>query len=259
MFKVALVGFGRTGKIVADEIVQQDDVSLVAVFKKTRDDFIGMDIGKAIGKKSTGFKIYHISSLSEALKETNPEVIIDFSTPKAVYEYIETISEQKINLVICSTNFKDQQRKYVDSFSDKIGIVWAPNITEGINILISLGKIVKIIWPDSDVEIIEYHFSKKKDVSKTALKIAEAISDADSIKIGRRPNEPRIGKETVIHTIRVGGIIGKHTIILGQPHQTLTITHESTDRHAFGNGALKAAGWVKGKKGIFSMVDVLDL
>jgi 4-hydroxy-tetrahydrodipicolinate reductase len=259
MFKVALVGFGRTGKIVADEIVQQHNVELVAVFKKTYDDFIGMDIGKALGKNDTGYKIYQISSLSEALNETNPEVIIDFSHPNAVYDYVETISVKNVNLVICSTNFQDEQQEYVNSFSSKIGIVWAPNITEGVNILIALGKIVKTIWPDSDVEILEYHFSKKKDISKTAVKIAEAISDLDSIKIGRKPNEPRIGKETVIHTIRVGGIIGKHTIILGQPHQTLTITHESTDRHAFGKGALKAARWVKGKKGIFSMVDVLDL
>ncbi len=69
-----------------------------------------------------------------------------------------------------------------------------------------------------------------KDIgSYFSLKIAEAISDADSIKFGRRFNEPRIGKETVIHMIRVGGIIGKHTLIIGQPHQTLSITHESID------------------------------
>jgi 4-hydroxy-tetrahydrodipicolinate reductase len=77
--------------------------------------------------------------------------------------------------------------------------------------------------------------------------------------VGRKRHQPRIGKETVIHTIRVGGIIGKHTLVIGQPHQTLTITHESIDRYAFGKGALKAALWVKGKAGIFDMVDVLDL
>jgi 4-hydroxy-tetrahydrodipicolinate reductase len=259
MLKVALVGFGRTGKIVADEILRQNNVELVAVFKKTNDDRIGMDIGKALGKKNSGNKIYHISSLSETLIKTQPAVLIDFSHPDAVYEYIDSVAEQGVNLVICSTNFKENQRKYINSFVNKIGIVWAPNITEGINILISLGKKVKSIWPDSDVEILEYHFSKKKDISKTALKIAEAITEADLIQIGRKRNQPRIGKETVIHTIRVGGIIGKHTIVLGQPHQTLTITHESTDRHAFGKGALKAAGWIKEKKGIFSMVDVMDL
>ncbi len=259
MFKIALVGFGRTGKIVADEILRQKNIELVAVFKKKDDDHIGMDIGKALGKKSSGNKIYHISSLSETLKKTKPAVLIDFSHPGAVYEYIGTVAEQGVNLVICSTNFEEKQQKYINSFVNNIGIVWAPNITEGINILIALGKIVKSIWPDSDVEILEYHFSKKKDISKTALKIAEAITDVDSIQIGRKRNEPRLGKETVIHTIRVGGIIGKHTIVLGQPHQTLTITHESTDRHAFGKGALKAAGWVKDKKGIFTMVDVLDL
>jgi len=91
------------------------------------------------------------------------------------------------------------------------------------------------------------------------MKIAEAVSGVDAIQFGRRRNEPRLGKETVIHTIRVGGIIGKHTLIIGQPHQTLAITHESIDRYAFGQGSLKAALWVNGKKGIFEMDDVLNL
>lgn len=259
MFKVGLIGFGRTGRIVAEEIYGQKNAELVCIFKKKKDEMIGRDIGKAVGKKASDNYIYHISDFGKVISHSKPDVLIDFSHPEAVVDYIETAVKYNVNLVICSTNFKEEQRKYINNFTKKIGLVWAPNVTEGINILISLGKIVKSIWPDSDVEILEYHFSKKKDISKTALKIAEAISDADSIKVGRKRNDPRIGKETVIHTIRVGGIIGKHTIVIGQPHQTLTITHESTDRHAFGKGALKAAQWVNGKKGIFTMVDVLYL
>ncbi len=259
MLRVCLVGFGRTGKVVAEEIFRRDDVHLVGIFKKSRDKVIGVDIGKYFGKYENGYGIHHISDLENILKKTNPDVLIDFSHPEAMVNSVETIARNNVNLVICSTNFKDEQKDYINSFRKKIGIVWAPNVTEGINILISLAKIVKAIWPDSDIEIIEYHFSKKKDISKTALKIAEAISDADAIKVGRKRNQPRIGKETVIHTIRVGGIIGKHTLVIGQPHQTLTITHESIDRYAFGKGALKAAQWVKGKTGIFDMVDVLDL
>ncbi len=259
MMTIGLVGFGRTGKVVAEEIWHQKDVELVSIFKKTKDELIGKDIGRYFNSQPSGYCIHQIADFTRILDELPIDVLIDFSHPDAAVNYIEETAKHGVNLVICSTSFKEDQRDYINSFGEKIGIVWAPNVTEGINILISLGKIVKSIWPESDMEIIEYHFSKKRDISKTALKIAEAISDADSIKIGRNRNEPRIGRETVIHTIRVGGIIGKHTLIVGQPHQTLTITHESTVRYAFGKGALKAAKWIKGKQGIYSMVDVLDL
>jgi 4-hydroxy-tetrahydrodipicolinate reductase len=259
MINIGLVGYGRTGKVVADEIYRRKDAVLQGIFKKTKDQYIGQDIGELHGKSPNGNRIHHISDLEDFLKQKSIDVVIDFAHPDAVMSYIELLSRYRVGLVICSTNFNSDQRKYINDRCKSVGIVWAPNVTEGINILMYLGQVVKNIWPESDIEIIEYHFSKKKDISKTALKIAEAITDDDDVKVGRKRNEPRIGKETVIHTVRVGGIIGKHSIVIGQPHQTLTITHESIDRHAFGNGALKAAQFVEGKRGLFTMVDVLHL
>ena len=259
MINIGLVGYGRTGKVVADEIYQQNDATLVSIFKKTKDRFMGQDIGELHGSQPNGNLVRHISELEDCLKKKCIDVLIDFAHPDAVMSYINLLSRYRTNLVICSTNFKPEQRAYINECRDSFGIVWAPNVTEGINILMYLAKVVKNIWPESDVEIIEYHFSKKKDISKTALKIAETITDDDAIKVGRSKNEPRIGKETVIHTVRVGGIIGKHSIVIGQPHQTLTITHESIDRHAFGKGAIKAAKFIKGKTGLFTMMDVLQL
>jgi 4-hydroxy-tetrahydrodipicolinate reductase len=186
-----------------------------------------------------------LKELEEYLHTIKTDVIVDFSNPEADFSYIDILSCCDMNLVICSHKFNEEQRTYINKCYDKIGIIWAPNVTEGINILIYLARMVKNIWPDSDLEIIEYHFSKKKDISETALKIAETIADADTFQIGCGGIEARIGKETVIHTVRVGGIIGKHSIIIGQPHQTLTISHESINRHAFGKGALKAASWIK--------------
>jgi 4-hydroxy-tetrahydrodipicolinate reductase len=259
MTRVGLVGFGRTGKKVAEEFCRHPEVDLVCVFKKHRDESIGKDIGGYFSLEPTGRFIHLGEDFPVVLQRTNAEVLVDFSSPDAITEYIDTAAKFNVNFVICSTNFSEQQKKTINSYGDRIGIVWAPNVTEGINILIFLGKIGKSIWPQSDIEIIEYHYSKKQEVSKTAMKIAEAVSGADAIQFGRKRNEPRLGKETVIHTIRVGGIIGKHTLIIGQPHQTLSITHESIDRYAFAQGSLKAALWIKGKKGIFDMGDVLNL
>jgi 4-hydroxy-tetrahydrodipicolinate reductase len=261
MVHIGLVGFGRTGRIVAKEILQHDKTKLSCVFKKTMDETIGQDVGKLLGVPGCigNRYIYHTSELESVVSRLNIDAIVDFSTPDAVMEYVPILAKKRINLVICSTNYTEEQVNNINKFSDRIGIVWAPNVTEGINILIAIGKVIKEIWQDSDIEIIETHFAEKKDTSGTALMIAEALKESEQVKFGRKRNESRKHKEVVIHSIRAGGIIGKHTIIFGQPHQTITITHESTDRQAFGRGAIRAAEWVKGKKGIFTMEDVLNL
>ena len=92
MLKVCLVGFGRTGKVVAEEIFKREDVNLVGIFKKRRDKFIGVDIGKYFGKGEKGYGIHHISDLENILKKTNPDMLIDFSHPEAMFYCVDTIA-----------------------------------------------------------------------------------------------------------------------------------------------------------------------
>ena len=79
MINIGLVGYGRTGKVVADEIYRQEDVILSSVFKKTQDELIGGDIGELHGKISNGNRIRHISELEDCLKQGLFDVIIDFA------------------------------------------------------------------------------------------------------------------------------------------------------------------------------------
>jgi len=208
MLRIALTGFGRTGRVVADEIYRQKDVALVAVFKKHDDEYAGKDIGKIFANKPSGTYVHLISELPDFLAREDIDVMIDFSCPEAVVDYLPAVAKRRVNIVICSTNFTKAQQEQINKFSDRIGIVWAPNVTEGINILISLGKIVKSIWPDADTEILEYHFSRKKDISKTALKIAEAIADADSIKKRRKKTSPASEKRRLFIQLEWVGLSG---------------------------------------------------
>ena len=137
----------------------------------------------------------------------------------------------------------------------------APNITEGVNILIELARRVSKVWPDCDIDIFETHFKKKKDVpSGTALKIAKLLNNDRKMLAGKRANGLKKPKEITIHSIRAGGIIGKHEVLFATQNQIITIVHESSSRLAFAEGAIKAAKWIYLKKpGLYSMKRVLNL
>lgn len=120
--------------------------------------------------------------------------------------------------------------------------MWSPNITLGVNFLLTASRILKKIAPYVDIEIIEEHFKQKKGISGTALKIADKL---------------RITNDK-INSIRVGGIVGKHEVIFGFPYQTIRLVHESISREAFGNGVIFAADNLHDKsKGYYQFEDLL--
>ncbi len=82
--------------------------------------------------------------------------------------YLDATVRCGINLVICSSGYNETQLKIIKKYSDKIGIIWAPNVTDGINILSALSKMVKNSWPEADISMIETHHSGKKGISGTA-------------------------------------------------------------------------------------------
>jgi 4-hydroxy-tetrahydrodipicolinate reductase len=193
------------------------------------------------------------------LNESKPDVIIDFAAKQSILRYLEPTVRQGANLVVCSTGYDEIQLEKFKRHTERIGIVWAPNVTDGINILSSLSKLVKSSWPDADISVIETHHSAKEDISGTALKLTEDLRDTEHIKIGRAKDSPRVENEIVIHKVRLGGVIGKHQFVFGDPYQTITLTHETISRRAFGSGAIRAARWIHKKKGFYSMDHVIGL
>ena len=122
-------------------------------------------------------------------------------------------------------------------------LIYAPNISDGINILMKACELVNTIWNDSDVEIIEQHFKKKKDApSGTAKKIAKIFKG-----------------DVPIHSIRAGGIIGIHEVVFVTKNQKITIKHESFNREAFADGIKKAAIWLQDKPcGFYDIEEVYN-
>ena len=258
--RVAMLGFGRTGKKVVRQIIKDDSLELVAVVRSKSGKNIGNTVGNVLHVRSDVL-IWPDDKLQELIKDTKPKVFIDFSDCKATLKNIPIISKNKINMVIATTGFSERESIGIKSFKNNIGIVFAPNITEGINILIELARKVSRVWPESDIEIIESHFRKKKDApSGTALKIANALGKDKEIILGGKGKGIKKPKDVVIHSIRAGGIVGRHEVMFVTQNQKMTIVHDSISRTAFADGAIKAAKWIHSKKsGIYSMKQVLDL
>jgi 4-hydroxy-tetrahydrodipicolinate reductase len=196
----------------------------------------------SIGKEIDGIKI-----------SSNPDgiflvdVFIDFTAPEATATNLDYLARYKKAAVIGTTGLNAEQLKKLEDISKILPVVFSPNMSVGVNVLFDiLPEITKRLGPDYSIEITEAHHRIKKDApSGTAKKIGQILADAT-------------GKQVTIHAIRLGDIVGEHTIIFCGNSERIEITHRAHSRDLFALGALKAAKWITGKPaGLYSMQDVL--
>jgi 4-hydroxy-tetrahydrodipicolinate reductase len=242
--KIGLFGFGRAGKAVATVLLQNEEVYLSWVIRKSKglqhrsvSEFLG------INKEDQGLIFSKGEWTPEQLFDKHPvDVIIDFSSSNAVLSYGKEAAKRGIAIVTAISVYPAETIEMLKDLARETRVLWSPNITIGINFLMLAAKTLKNIAPYSDIEVIEEHFKNKKEVSGTAIKISESLSLL----------------HTDIKSVRVGGIVGRHEIIFGFPYQTVRLIHESIQREAFGNGALFAAKNLFGrKKGFYTMENLL--
>lgn len=240
---VGLIGFGRTGSVVAKEITLDPELSLKWVCRRstsTDDPFAS----HSLGYTNDFAPFVAAASLDDDFLKAHPvDIVIDFSSSSTSQIY-ERLSLCEIRLVSAISNYGQAELELLKAASQKTSVLYSPNITLGINWLIMASKMLRKIIPHADVEVIEEHFRAKKDISGTALKLARQLD---------------INPTDHVNSIRVGGIVGRHEVIFGLPHQTIRLTHESISRAAFGTGAIFAAKWLKSQsKGFYSMENVLQ-
>lgn len=257
MIRVCLSGLGKTGQEIAREILNQNDMQIVSAICSPNSCNKGKDLGGLIGIKSIGVKLTSSDNLEKEIFKTKPDVVIDFSNPEAVLKNAQIFSKLKVNMVIGTTGFSkiSQRRLHIYSKRYHNGIVYAPNITLGVNVLMFLSNITANILNDYDFEIMEMHHKRKKDSpSGTAKKIAAEVS--------KGLNAAGIAKtveDINITAFRTGGVVGKHEVLIVGENDKIEISHEAFSRKAFALGALKAARFINGKTGFFEMNDVLNL
>jgi len=257
MMRVCLLGLGKTGKEIAKVLLEQEDVKLVAAICSPGSVKEGKDLGEIIGCGPTNIIAVGADKIEEVIFKTKPDVAIDFSSPRATMKNARIFSRMKVNMVIATTGFSKLSLKKLFVLTRKYhnGIVYAPNITLGVNVLMLLTNIASGILSNYDFQITEIHHKRKKDApSGTALKIAKEIEKGLKLS-GKDASESDIP----ITAIRAGGVVGKHEVMIVGEEDKIEISHESFSRKAFALGALRAARFICKKTGYYEMTDVLNL
>ena len=261
--KLVIVGAaGRMGKHIVSLCTDTAQFEIIAAVEAQNHPDIGKDVGLVAGCAPAGVNI--TCDFPHAA-----DLVIEFALPDASDKTIEFCVEKKAALVMGTTGLSSQQKAKLQTAAKKIPIVYATNMSAGMNVLFNLvGKAAAMLGDDYDIEIVEQHHKFKKDApSGSALTLAENICKAtarDSAKclvFGRHDKDALRKKGTIgIHAVRAGGIAGRHQVIYSNAGETITLGHIAHGREGFAQGALLAAQWLIGKKpGLYSMADVLGL
>ena len=273
MIKVAVCGAcGRMGRLLTGMISEQSDMKVVAAIDAPKTPAAGKDAGEVAGVGKLGVKIVGAEHLAKVIRETRPDVLVDFTNADAAVQNVRVAAEGGVAVVVGTTGFTQKQLAEIaeNVKKGKIASVLAPNMSVGVNVFFKLvGEAARLLGSGYHVEIVEAHHVHKADSpSGTALRAAELIArefgwGKDSIKCGRPAGKrPRAKGEIYIHSIRAGDIVGEHTVTFAAPGDRVEIVHRAQSRETFAAGALKAIRHVveKGKPGtVQDMRDVLGL
>ena len=196
------------------------------------------------------------------------DVIIDFTSAKAVDGLIAYSAEKKVPVVLCTTGLSEEQLKRLEEASSQVAVLRSANMSLGINMLMKiLQDAAKILVPAGfDIEIVEKHHNRKLDApSGTALALADAINDGVldgeyEYKYDRsQDHKKREKKEIGISAVRGGTIVGDHDVIFAGTDEVITFSHTAYSRAIFGKGAIQAAKYLAGKPaGFYHMSDVIN-
>ncbi|WP_409199661.1 4-hydroxy-tetrahydrodipicolinate reductase [Methanobrevibacter sp. DSM 116169] len=272
MIKVAISGAaGRMGSGIIKKIQEQEDIEVVAAIEMPNSPLEGQDIGEKIGIGPIGIKIMPSNKMEEALKESNADVLVDFTIAPAAVGAIETASKLGVNLVVGTTGFTEEQVKQNTENIEKNNVkaVISSNMAIGVNVFFKILKDVSKILDDFDIEIIEAHHNKKKDApSGTAMTAFEVICE----ELGRNPEEvgvygreglvgERTKNEIGLHAIRGGDIVGDHSVMFIGDGERLEINHRAHTREVFIAGVMRALRFIPNAEPgkINDMNDVLGL
>jgi 4-hydroxy-tetrahydrodipicolinate reductase len=254
---------GRMGKrLVALALEQPDQFILVAALDRQDSPVMGQDAGLVAGAGQTKVMI------APTLQAT-PRVVIDFSAPAATRAMLADCVQRKIAILIGTTGLTADDQRLIDDASKHIAILQATNTSLGVNVLLDVAaKIAKQLGAAYDIEIVESHHNQKKDApSGTALSLAESICkatgksiDADLVH-GRHGLEAKRTPGTIgMHSLRMGDVVGEHTIYYATGGERIELRHVATTRDTFARGALRAASFLAAQKpGRYTMANVLGL
>lgn len=263
--KVVIAGCsGRMGHVLLECVFADANLVLSGALDRADNPQLGRDAGEQQGKISG---VIVTDNIQVALK--GADVLVDFTRPEASMLYLSACQTANVQMIIGTTGFSIEQKLAIEAAAKNIAIVFAPNMSVGVTLLINLVQsAAKILNEGYDIEIIESHHRHKVDApSGTALRLGEAAATA----LGRNLEECAVyGREGVtgerdpttigFATVRGGDVVGDHTVLFAGIGERVELTHKASSRATFALGALRAVKFLNDKtSGLYDMQDVLNL
>ncbi|MGE0800432.1 MAG: 4-hydroxy-tetrahydrodipicolinate reductase [Lautropia sp.] len=262
--RIAIAGAtGRMGRMLIEGVCAAPDLLLTGALEIAGSPALGTDPAAFLGK-TTPVRV--TADLDAGL--AGADVLIDFTRPAATLAHLDACRRRGIRMVIGTTGFSADERDRIRGAADHIAIVFAPNMSVGVNVALKLIALAtRALAADCDIEVIESHHRNKVDApSGTALAIGETIAAAQGRTLddavfarhghtGIRPNGA-VG----FSAIRGGDIVGEHTVLFAGAGERIEITHRASSRANYVQGSLRAARFAATKgTGLFGMDAVLGL
>ncbi len=262
MTRIAIAGVGgRMGQILVQAVAEHPQAQLGAVSERAGSALVGAPLAGTASAPSV------VADLATVVADF--DVLIDFTRPEATLAHAALCQAQSKCLVVGTTGLTAAQQAELAAAAQDIPVVFAPNMSVGVNLTFKLAELAARVLGDSvDIEIIEAHHRHKVDApSGTALHLGRIIADTlgrdletDAV-YGREGQTGARQRRTIgFSTIRAGDIVGEHTTLFAADGERVEITHRASSRMTFASGAVRAAIWLRQQPpGLYDMQDVLGL
>ncbi|MDY6814151.1 MAG: 4-hydroxy-tetrahydrodipicolinate reductase [Pseudomonadota bacterium] len=255
---------GRMGRALI-AAAAAEGCRLGAALEAAGNGALGRDAGELAGVERAGVALG--ADLVAAAADF--DVLIEFTRPAPTLEHLASCRRLGKAMVIGTTGIDAAGQAALAEAAREIPIVFAPNMSIGVNLLLKLvDTAARALGESVDVEILEAHHRHKVDApSGTALALGEVAAEAlgrdlahDAV-YGRQGQTGERSRRTIgFATVRAGDIVGEHTVMFAGEGERLELTHKASSRTNFARGALRAAGWLAGRPpGLYDMQDVLGL
>lgn len=262
--RIAIAGAGgRMGRMLIEATLNTPGLTLTVALDRVGSPDLGHDAGAYLGRETGVVITDQLDALADA------DCLIDFTRPEATLAHLRACVEHNTRIVIGTTGFDEAGRAAIEVAAQKIGVVFAPNMSVGVNATLKLLDVAaRILNSGYDVEVFEAHHRNKVDApSGTALKMGETVASAWDVALPDVATWARHGDTGVrqpgtigFSVVRGGDIVGDHTVYFCGEGERIEITHRSSSRTTYAQGALRAAQFLKDKgNGLFDMQAVLGL
>lgn len=260
--RIAIAGVGgRMGQALVQAVADHPGAKLGAGSESPGSVLVGLPLSGGEGQVKV------VADLAGALDDF--DVLIDFTKPEATVVHAALCRDHGKRFVVGTTGLTPEQEAALRSTAETVPVVYAPNMSIGVNLLFRLVELAADVLGDSvDIEIVEAHHRLKVDApSGTALRLGRIVADTlgrdletDAI-YGRQGRTGVRNRRTIgFSTIRAGDIVGDHTVLFAAEGERVEITHRAGSRMTFASGAVRAAVWLHDQSpGLYDMQDVLGL